>query len=102
MLYFDEDGYPTEEVLKHISTVRLDQSHKEMLDLVKNMWYYPDFVKVYEEEGDTYYRFATGGWSGNESLVNALQQNLLFWGMCWEMSKKGGVHVFKLKPLPHK
>ena len=91
----NEYGYPTEEVLNHISQIRSGQNHKEILELVKDLWCYPNYVTV---ENDTY-TFRTGGWSGNESLISAMQQNLLFWSFCWEMSKKGGVHVFKLKEL---
>ena len=91
----DEDGYPTGDILQYISKIRSDQSHKEILELVKDLWCYPTYVTV---EEDTY-TFCTGGWSGNESLISAMQQNLLFWSFCWEMSKKGGVHVFKLKEL---
>lgn len=96
MQLFDEHGYPAEEVLDYIAQIRSRQDHKEILELVKSLWCYPAYATV---EGDVY-TFRTGGWSGNESLISAMQKNLLFWSFCWEMSKKGGVHVFKAKQLP--
>jgi hypothetical protein len=38
----------------------------------------------------------TGGWSGNEDVVDSLRQNYVFWSRCWESSHRGGKHVFKL------
>lgn len=98
--YENLDGvsYPSEEVLQSLSKSHVKQNHREMLKLVKSLWYYPDYVTVEDET----YTFRTGGWSGNESLINALQQNTLFWSFCWEMSARGGVHVFKVKQLPTK
>lgn len=91
----DSDGYPTEEVLYQIGTFRGDQIHKEILELVRSLWYYPDFVEVNGNE----YIFRTGGWSGNESLIHAMQENWIFWSFCWEMSKRGGLYVFKCKEI---
>lgn len=96
--YLTSDSYPTEAILVNLSTSNAKQNHRDMLELVKSIWHYPDFVQV---DTDTY-TFRTGGWSGNESLIDALQQNALFWSFCWEMSARGGVHVFKVKQLPTK
>lgn len=38
---------------------------------------------------------STGGWSGNEDLVAALQCNLVFWAICWMKSERGGHFVFE-------
>lgn len=51
------------------------------------------------DEGVEYfreYRLATGGWSGNESLIGALQENFVFWSLCWQMSERGGLYVFRI------
>jgi hypothetical protein len=90
------DGYPTDRFLNGLSKSDAKQDHKDMLEAVRAIWAYPEFVTV---EGDTY-TFRTGGWSGNESLISALQQNTLFWNFCWEMSQRGGLHVFTAKQLP--
>jgi hypothetical protein len=36
----------------------------------------------------------TGGWSGNEDIINALQQNVVFWTKYWRTSKRGGFYAF--------
>lgn len=43
---------------------------------------------------ETCLRFATGGWSGNEELVTALQTNALVWAFTWRLSACGGSHIF--------
>ena len=41
-----------------------------------------------------YVRFATGGWSGNEDIVAALDRNV--WaGMSWVLSAAGGLHIYE-------
>lgn len=43
-----------------------------------------EFIEVY---------LATGGWSGNEEMISALQHSF-FWFSYWEMSKRGGAFTF--------
>jgi hypothetical protein len=38
----------------------------------------------------------TFGWSGNESIVDALDKNVLFWMTCWEQSNRGGHYKFEI------
>ena len=37
---------------------------------------------------------ATGGWSGCEAVVRALEKNRMFWVTCWYCSKRGGYYEF--------
>lgn len=39
----------------------------------------------------------TGGWSGNEDVIHALQQNFVWWILTWRSSERGGKHVFEWK-----
>ena len=39
---------------------------------------------------------ATGGWSGNESIISSLQDNIMFWSMYWESSHRGGLFIFRI------
>ena len=41
-------------------------------------------------------RIVTGGWSTNESVVQAMLQNRIFDALCWVLSARGGLHVFDL------
>lgn len=49
---------------------------------------------------------STLGWSGNEALIRAMQDNGSLWNECWVASQRGGHHVFEIPdslsaPLPH-
>jgi hypothetical protein len=64
-----------------------------LLEFVHERWSYPDY---WREEGDVLHA-STGGWSGNESLIDALQENRMFWALCWISSRRGGHFEFDLK-----
>lgn len=88
---FDRDGYPTEETLEAIR----QWSYCDMsglMEFVREAWEYSDYVT---REGRKL-ELHTGGWSGNESLITALQDNALFWATCWEKSERGGHFWFSL------
>ena len=88
---FDKDGYPTEETLRAIR----EWSSKDMRGLMQfvcDAWRYDDYVTL---DGGSL-ELHTGGWSGNESIVHALQGNSMFWMMCWEKSERGGHYWFGL------
>lgn len=93
---FDASGYPTEETLVLIKTWP-HEDFLALMEFVQEAWRYPEYI---ERDGDFFY-LATGGWSGNESLIGALQENFTFWAFCWEQSHRGGKFVFKIpKPPP--
>ena len=84
--------YPSEEQLKRIQEYDLSKRPvSELLDYVEALWKYPDrFVRRFH----TLY-LSTGGWSGNESIILALEQNFLFWSLYWCKSQRGGHYFFK-------
>ena len=93
-----EDGYPTEETLEAIESWG-DLSwggQLSLINFVRKAWYYPDRI---EERKNNKFWFSTGGWSGNEDLIDALRSNHMFWMLCWYSSKRGGYYVFKLKKV---
>lgn len=62
-----------------------------MMAFVHDLW---EFVeRGWEQDGDIYI-LITSGWSGNEDLIGAMQENFLFWSFHWESSTRGGKHVF--------
>lgn len=87
----DDDGYPNESALKRIR----EWSHNDwsgLIDFVRFLWRY-DF---WDRGDDGSYFISTGGWSGNESIIEALEQNRAFWALCWQSSRRGGHYEFKL------
>jgi hypothetical protein len=97
-----EDGYPTEQTLKR---VREAKTVADALDLVECAWHWDCGVthELSEAEreivrasvGDRFLRLATGGWSGNESLIAALERNWRVMSMSWQLSARGGLHILK-------
>lgn len=92
------DGYPEEwelDTIKEWSDFS-KQGILQLLDYLKQLWTYPDYF-VLKGKRVLYLELHTGGWSGNEDIVCALQRNYCFWGMYWEKSVKGGHYYFKIK-----
>jgi len=101
---FDEDGYPTDESLDIITKWPLAPTDTEgWFAFIKSGWTYRDVgywtESMHTEErvlGDQYqYAISTGGWSGNESIIMAMQENRVLWSITWEMSANGGHYIFR-------
>lgn len=89
--YLDGDGYPTDEALKRIT----EWPHTEisgMLEFARPLWSYPDRWWI---EGEVLH-LSTGGWSGNEDIIRAMEQNRIFWALCWIQSRRGGHYQLDL------
>jgi hypothetical protein len=41
--------------------------------------------------------FVTGGWSGNEDIINSLADNILLWDTVWESCHRGGKWIFQVR-----
>jgi len=89
---FDADGYPTDETLDAITSWDAAHDSRGLVEFVAEAWHWPDYFII-----DGFHVEAhTGGWSGNESLISALQDNTVFWLFCWSESRRGGHFVFEL------
>lgn len=107
MEYLDEDGYPTKEALDKIANWPHTDGWAELLAFVRELWAYNEYwqeeknvttidIPNYKVVADVY-RVSTIGWSGNESLIMALQENWMFWTFCWQQSNRGGHYIFHVK-----
>jgi len=91
----DEDGYPTEKTLETIrnwSNLSYE-GQIALLNFAQDAWSYPSRVGTQAGNAIVYW-FSTGGWSGNEDIVEALMENNIFWLLCWYKSKRGGYYEF--------
>ena len=104
----DYHGYPTDKTLKSIRKAEFNA----VLDVVKEAWH-PVYgaqretlsdeeaaivMRALDREETRYLRLATGGWSGNEDILEAFHRNWA-WHMHWRLSASGGMHIFAYVPL---
>lgn len=96
--------YPTEEELNQIK----NWDYKDLnglVEFVKSIWKWPESIVHREPTTDEFrhkyreLRLATGGWSGNESIIAALDGNFMFSAICWQSSHRGGLHIYHIKDL---
>lgn len=113
----DEDGYPTEAFL---AWLKAEDDHIALIDTVIAYFVTVAYGAVditsvgvdaeaatarniartrrQAREGVTHRVFlTTGGWSGCEDVIGALQDNLVFWHNCWAEHHRGGGWVFEVK-----
>ena len=88
----DRDGYPTEEALNTIKT--WNRGDRQLFEYIQDLWWPGEWG--FTVDGDEY-RLATGGWSGNEDIIGAMQDNFMFWMRCWMESHRGGLYVFRVR-----
>lgn len=90
----DSDGYPDDD---EISTIQ-NWSHSDfsgLMEYIRKLWFYADFG--YWRQCGERYLISTAGWSGNETLIDAMRSNTIFWGLCWVSSRRGGHYEFIVK-----
>jgi len=102
----DEDGYPEDEVLNFIKSYNLakEKTVDKLLEVIKENWNYADIKyftmrKGKDVLGDPCMKLQlhTGGWSGNESIIDAIQNGKFptLW-IFWTKSKAGGHYYFDI------
>ena len=62
-----------------------------LLDCLKNIWWHSEYLMAHEENT---LELHTGGWSGNEDIIETLKQTV-FWDIYWLKSVRGGHHYFE-------
>ena len=81
------DIYPTSGSLNLLTKAKAE----DVLEIAKDIWN-TDYGALKETE-DTLV-FITGGWSGNEDIITAMEQNELFWLKHFYSYTRGGNYVF--------
>lgn len=100
---FDADGYPTEETLAAIKNWNVvNDGPYELVEFLHKAWHFAGWgwlmkpIRRGMSKGHHKLYISTGGWSGNESLIGALQENGMFMAMFWVSSTRGGHYEFDL------
>ena len=90
--------YPSEAALEKIKVWPIGDKFDwhPLMEYVESEWWAADWG--WHRMGNTY-RVSTGGWSGNEELISAMQANYMFWSMCWVSSRRGGHFVFRVPKI---
>lgn len=68
-----------------------------LVEFIRPIWHYGDWgFKIKGGSKVKTLTLHTGGWSGNESTIAALQDNG-FWTLYWDTSSRGGHYTFKIR-----
>lgn len=102
--FLDDDGYPTEDALEIIEKWHWDDA-KGWFKFIESIWYMRSWGWKEEDEPHDWYEdkivhryyISTAGWSGNESIIRAMQNNDMMWYLNWVQSQRGGHYIFELK-----
>lgn len=91
--------YPTDEEIARVKSWEFKRrgAFGEFMEYVRsigNYWTWPDPFG-WNQEGRVYH-ISTGGWSGNEEILGAMQENWIFWAVCWQEHRRGGHYKFEL------
>ena len=103
----DNEGYPTKQELKAIKNWDKND-FLGLIEYVRQRWNWAvtacqtRWEKASKTGADKravlHWELHTGGWSGNESLINALLENKMFCMMWYYSWERGGHYVFKINP----
>ena len=85
-------NYPTEKELRRIEKWPYTD-FVGLMEFIESIW---EFKEWGFNRTKSSYQLSTGGWSGNESIIDAMQKNIIFWSVCWNSSRRGGHYVFRL------
>lgn len=103
----DEDGYPTALACERIEAWHHSDPYG-WLRYIAGLWQH-HFCAWSERQAPSdmqpdrfvqQYHISTMGWSGNETLIRAMEQNAGLWDMAWVQSRRGGHYLFELELPP--
>ena len=98
----DDDGYPTDAALEIIKLWHWSDE-TGWFDFIKSIWHlrswgWNEGLEEHEwDKGKQVYRYnlSTAGWSGNESIIHAMEQNPMMMACTWVQSRRGGHYIFE-------
>jgi len=97
-----DSEYYTERELKEIQNWDIRDAHN-LIERLRDMWEYKNYFienwgldQIHNERPILMLESHTGGWSGNEDIIEALQSHKLFWTMWWWKTERGGHYYFEV------
>lgn len=93
----DPNQVAPEEILSNIRNWKIQET-SELLRYIIRVWYLAGWNEehtIQENWKDLEFTFHTWGMRYNESLIEAMKDNNIFWLTMWESSMRGGHHHFK-------
>lgn len=100
LLVMDDDGYPSDEVVEALPDVEITSwaDCETILRALCAAWKWPSYARIgRRRKGRRLWRISTGGWSGHESLLSALERNSMFMVLCFHSLRRGGHYVFETR-----
>lgn len=92
--------YPSDEFLDYVRTYNTFRNGPcELIERIWDEWHYPDYIRWYPKTKTL--KISTGGWSGHEEIISALQENFAFWSLYWRATLRGGHYTFKIVEVKH-
>lgn len=94
------DGYPTEQTLSIIRDWPVENFYmvRDLHSYCRDAWHWGESMwgnrRGETRNGEKWIAASTGGWSGNELIIGALEENLIFWTLSWLESSRGGHYKF--------
>lgn len=94
----EDDEYPSEADLTALE--QFEGTPRHFVDEVIRLWAYPSYTTVTTITDDfgkevLQLRLATGGWSGNEDVIQAIDAGM-FRILYWHLSQRGGLHLYRI------
>lgn len=90
------DGYPDYKEIETVARWDMDDGFEGLFDYVGELWTYRNYWSKTVCDSHIAYEFSTGGWSGNEDLVRALDRNRMARLLCWYSSRRGGHYEYRV------
>jgi hypothetical protein len=93
--------YPADEDLEKVET--WNGNWRECFAFIRSIWWMPEWGWHESTEKDeftdklvTRYSISTGGWSGNESIIEAMEANRWMRWYFWQQSRRGGHYIYEV------
>jgi len=87
----DRDGCPTHMELKRLKKAATAMDTRSVIKQLRELWCWSDYI-VWR---GGWLVLHTGGWSGNETLIQCIQDTP-FWWLHWRKSTRGGHYWLKI------